>query len=421
MVDPFALYYPDIHVRDDKWLKYAALYWPKMARLRPTGYPTDDSAVARVLQDEARWLIDITPPAWAAAEVGQPFLQLINAHRAALRDRFGLDRIQLWSSGLPARSIGWSNIHPVGRLIGHAAGGYAERLDPALGYIHVSKVDWTVVEMLEDSGLAVIQPGRGGDWVGMHPELASAYVCALTERIVTENRLHPVTNQLLPHTALSDWTLDRLVQVLVDEPLTEANELRPQETATRRFSIRRTEEDLSDAFVFLAFETVVPANLDTVPVEKVIEARSRFGTELDAFRSYVTDQAQQLAELQDVRDLPVFQEHLSTEVQHAVTMQLTQLRERLRSIGLDSIRALANIKSVALPPLAAAAAETAGLPPAVTGSAALAACVVTAPVQWRRQRRDAIRECPVGYLFQLEQTLNPATMIEKLRRSWPRR
>ncbi|WP_410630966.1 DUF6236 family protein [Amycolatopsis sp. cmx-4-83] len=415
-LDPFALYYPDIHIRDDTWLKYAALYWPKMARLRPNGYPTDDSTVARVLQDEARWLIDLTPPAWAAADVGEPFLQLINAHAVTLRNRFGIDRIPLWSSGRRVPPIGWSNIASVDR-----AGYSYELLDPALGYIHASKIDIGVAAMLEDFGLAVIEPGRGGQWVGMHPELASAYICALTERIATEDRLHPVSNQVLPHAALSGWTLERLVQTLVDEPLVDANELHRRNTAMRRFRIRRTQDDLLDSFVFLAFETVIPANLDTVPVEKVIEARARFGAELDTFRSYVTDQAQQLAELQDVRDLPVFQEHLRTEVQHVVTMQLTQLRERLRSVGLDSVKAVANIKSVALPPLADAAAQTAGLPPAITGSAALAACVLSAPVQWRRQRRDAIRACPVGYLFQLERKLNPATMIEKLRSSWPRR
>lgn len=47
----------------------------------------------------------------------------------------------------------------------------------------------------------------------------------------------------------------------------------------------------------------------------LIEVRSRFGSELDTFRNYVTEQTQRLAELQDIRDLTVFQEYLRTEVQ----------------------------------------------------------------------------------------------------------
>lgn len=242
----------------------------------------------------------------------------------------------------------------------------------------------------------------------MHPVLASVYTCALTERIATDDRLHPVTDQLLPHSALSGWTIDRLAQTLVERPLTDNNDSHHR-------------DDLSDAFVHLAFETVIPADIERVPVEKIVELRTRFGAELDAFRGYVTEQTRQMAELQDVRDLSVFQEYLRSEVQHNVTNHLTQLRERLRSVGLDSATALINVKSVALPGLADVMAHAIGLPPTVTDPAALAWCVLKAPFQWRRQRRTAIRESPVGYLFRIEQALNPPTLIDRLIRSWAAR
>jgi hypothetical protein len=238
----------------------------------------------------------------------------------------------------------------------------------------------------------------------MHPELASVYTCALTERVAAEDRLHPVTDQVLPHTALSGWTLDRLVETLVERPPVDSGEHRPE---------------VSDAFVLLAFETVVPADLHTVPVDRILEVRAKFAAELDAFRAYVAEQVHRLAELDDVRDFTVFQEYLRTEVHQAVTGQLNELRERLRSDGLGSVRALANVKSVALPPLAALAADTVGLPPAVTVPAAVAACVAGAPIQWRRDRRDAIQKSPVAYLFQLERTLDPTTFMNRLRRAWP--
>ncbi|MBG0853673.1 hypothetical protein I2W78_17915 [Streptomyces spinoverrucosus] len=393
-------------MRDDTWLKYAALYWPKMGRLCPPDYPLLDSVVSTRLHEE-RWLVDIEPPKWAWAEVGQPFLTLINDHAQALRDRFGVHRIDTW--GIPADEAGFGyagDLRSTGRTDDPAARDAVTWLNPRFGFVHASKIGPEVVAASVEAGLAITGPGRGGTWVGMHPELASVYTCALTERVALDNQLQPVTDQELSHTALSGWTLDRLVRLLVDPPAPHDDRSQPG-------------PDLVDAFVFLAFATVVPANLDAVPVEKIIEVRSKFGAELDAFRTYVTEQVQSFAALEHVRDLAVFQEYLHSEVQRTVSAQLGELRERLRSVGLESVWALANVKSVALPPLAALAAQTAGVPAAFTVPAAVAACVVSAPVQWRRQRRAALEESPVSYLFQLEQEISPPTLIDRLRRVWP--
>jgi uncharacterized protein DUF6236 len=398
-VDSIALYYPHIHVRDDTWLKYAALYWPKMGRLRPPEYPLMDSEVAARLH-EARWLVDIPPPRWAAAELVEPFLSLVTTHARELRERFGLDQVDTWGVRPAAAAFGYSGDR---RSAGNP-NGEVTWLNPRFGFVHVSKIDPDVVSAAVDAGLAVTGPGRGGMWVGMHPELASVYTCALTERVAAKDLLHPITDQTLPHNALSGWTLDRLVGMLVERPAAGTGEHRP---------------DVLDAFVFLAFETVVPADLRTVSVEKILDVRAKFATELDAFRGYVAQQVHSLAELDDVRDLVVFQEYLRTEVHRSVTALLNDLRERLRSVGLEAVRAVANVKSVALPPLAAVAADTAGLPPAVTVPAAVAACVAGAPIQWRRDRRAAIQESPVAYLFQLKRTLDPTTLLDRLRRAWP--
>ena len=45
------LYFPFIHVRDDDWLKTAALYWPSIRRLVPRRYPKHDSPTARTFSD----------------------------------------------------------------------------------------------------------------------------------------------------------------------------------------------------------------------------------------------------------------------------------------------------------------------------------------------------------------------------------
>jgi hypothetical protein len=48
-----AIYYPYIHFRDPRWLKAAALYWPRMVRIVHPDYPTRNS----------RWVLSRTAAA----------------------------------------------------------------------------------------------------------------------------------------------------------------------------------------------------------------------------------------------------------------------------------------------------------------------------------------------------------------------
>ncbi|MEV0783782.1 DUF6236 family protein [Streptomyces sp. NPDC050423] len=400
-MDRFALYYPHIHVRDDSWLKYTALYWPKMARIRPPGYPLQDSPAARELH-AARWLLDFEPPSRAADEVAEPFLELLHEHGAALRYRFGLNRIETW--GLPIADACF------GSGGGFSAGGEESTedsptwLNQRFGYIHADRISGDLLDSAVDQGLALVRPGRGGIWVAMHPQLATVYMLALAEQIATENCLHPITDQTLPHAAMSGWTFERLAAALLGNLPAEASAARPAP---------------EEAFAFLAFATVIPADLRNVPIEKILEIRAEFGPELDGFREFVADQVQQLGAIEDVRDAGLYQEYLHTEVDREVRTRLNDLDDRMRGAGLETARAVANVRSVALPPLAAIAANAVGINPALTVPAVVAGCIVGAPLQWRRKRREIAQESPVGYLFQLKRALGPDTLVDKLRRTWP--
>ncbi|MFZ3599063.1 DUF6236 family protein [Streptomyces sp. BH104] len=400
-MDRFALYYPHTHVRDDDWLKYAALYWPKMARIRPPGYPLQDSPAAQELH-AARWLFDLEPPAWAADEVAEPFLELLHERGAALRDRCGLDQLETW--GMPAADAAFGNAG-----VFSAGGPESDEDDPAwlnprFGYVHTSRISGQLIESAVGQGLAVVRRGRGGNWVAMHPELAAVHALALAEQLAAENCLHPITDQVLPHAAMSGWTVERLTAALLDDL--------PAEDATARPAPE-------EAFAFLAFATVIPADLRNVPIEKILDIRSEFGSELDAFREFTAERVQELGAIEDVRDARLYQEYLHTEVDREVRTRLDDLDERMRGAGLETARALANVRSVTLPPLAALAADAVGVTPAVTVPAVVAGCVVGAPLQWRRKRRELMQESPVGYLFQLRRALGPDTLIDKLRRAWP--
>lgn len=67
------MYYPDVFVQDETWLKAAALYWLKLARLMPADYPQHDSPTAQILAAELDFFVDIDPQPYAH-EVGDRFL-----------------------------------------------------------------------------------------------------------------------------------------------------------------------------------------------------------------------------------------------------------------------------------------------------------------------------------------------------------
>jgi hypothetical protein len=82
------LYYPYVHFRDERWLKLAALYWPRMARIVTPGYPTHDSELVRRLNDELGFVVDVSPVT-ARRAVAAPFTDFI--------DSLGPNELARWS------------------------------------------------------------------------------------------------------------------------------------------------------------------------------------------------------------------------------------------------------------------------------------------------------------------------------------
>ena len=85
------LYYPYIHCRDEQWLKLTVLYWPKLARVVPEGYPVADSDTVAALNDGLGFL-ETTRPEPAASAIAPLFLNLLQEHRDALKAEHGVSR-----------------------------------------------------------------------------------------------------------------------------------------------------------------------------------------------------------------------------------------------------------------------------------------------------------------------------------------
>ncbi|SEG48112.1 hypothetical protein SAMN04489712_105457 [Thermomonospora echinospora] len=404
-----ALYYPYFHVRDERWLKLAALYWPKLVRIVPDGYRTRDSDTVLALGDE---FIVRLPPGRSVDAVAPLFVRLSADHADRVRPVLGVlneqTELARWFQRRRTR-----NLHPLARRAEH----------PLTG-VHVTQVAPAVLEALQEAGLAVApdtglwhsalhQQNRGwpesaldgrphadyAEWVVMRAELAAVYTTVLAQDFAAANSLQPTTDQEDAYTVATDWTTDGIAAALLHQP-------RPPSPS---------QGELAQRLGFLALDVVVPAHLDTIPVQKILEVRRRYGAEFFAFGRAVDEAATALAQdLPHITDQVVLENYLRDIVATQFDQPREELRRALRRAMGDAALASINVK-VDLP-AGAAIAGGAWLTghPLLAGTLGAAIGLMTIG-RGARQQRDAARQSSlaVSYLLHTESSLQAHGLLAR--------
>jgi len=381
------LYFPFVHVRDDDWLKAAALYWPSVRRLVPIGYEKHDSPTAQTFVD-AEVLRD-EDPCHLLPMVSQDLARALEANADRLVQDYNLDHAYAKWDG---RS--WS---------GPSAPSFEV---PQLGWIHVTKFSPRVLGYLSDLGLAVrgrassaIRAEAGGphDWIGLHPALAGAYMTVLAASVSKQAHFQPVTDQADLKVATVTGDIESALHLLT------GSEARAGTAGGVGV----------ETYVMLALRCVLPANLADVPADKIIECRRRLAEELAAFRDYVAASRAELVELAAIplkrRRLEAFAEH----VEHTVEVPLLRLERSLSLLGFEPARSLLVAGSFAAP---AAVAAVVPMTPAAATTVGAVAAVGSAWWQVSRVRDRAKAETPVSYLLDVRDHLTPRTLAARVRR-----
>lgn len=401
------LYYPYIHFRDEKWMKVAALYWPRMARVVPHNFPVVDHEAATALRTELDFLVDVDPHE-AAEAVAPRFLRVLNDHGAELRGRYLADAergMQTYPSyhrphvggSFPVVTVEprWGPIHlTLPANLRPLAGLYWDEVEPGLR------------SALFDSGLAVpTARSRLADqsflqWVATDPTLAWVYKCALTEELARRTRYAPTTDQVAAHSATEGWDTDLIAEALLD----------------RR--IAAVDSDFARHIGLMALEFVLPANLDDVPVEKIINLRKRYEAEFTAFTSAVSAAASDLeANLAGIEDPQALREHLKVDFESRFKTPLQDLRKAMNGLHLKTATGIMNYK-FELGSLTTLLATVAGQGPVTAVGVALGAATMR---QATAEARDTqLRNSQVGYLLRIERDLQPASLVQRISRSLAR-
>ena len=386
-----ALYYPYTHIRNESWLKAAALYLPRLALLAPPDYPRHLSRTAEVLRDELGFLVDVDPARGTQA-VAAEFLELINREGEELQARYA------WPELFPAELYAAVADHGTACYrLGYAGDGRVE-------WVHAMKLPAPLVNALVETRLGVLDDDRS--WIAMHPRLGSVYLAALAERVAQANGMAVITDQPGAYGVLNGWELGTLARVLLSDDDDGDPPSRPA-------------GEVAALYAALAIRAVVPDGLDDIPAARIVEARRTLAAEFDAFCLHLDSLSAQFAELADVEDPAVLRARLEVLVGRDLRRPAAELDRGLRKLGLQPARAVLGMKSLELPGVAAAAVSGVGLP-VVAGQAGLVAAQFIVSSVQAHQAAEERRRSAAGYLLGLRKELSPRGVVERLRRMFRR-
>ncbi|MEV6689779.1 DUF6236 family protein [Streptomyces sp. NPDC051130] len=371
------LYYPYVHLRDESWAKAAALYWRRLARVVPTGFPVRDRPVVRELNEDSRFLIG-TDPRPAAEAVAPAFISAVQENTEVLRARFAVQGRQFTQRWQSPPSLALAAEHLTG--------------------LYPPEVDQELAAALEEAGLARWESRIGPQqtsWVVVDPALAWVYKCALTQELARRTAYAPVTDQLDAYAVTGHWTPEHIADTLLGRSAPQIN----------RESARAT-------VAMMSVRCVLPADLRHVPAEKIVRLRTDYADEFAAFTAAVEAATAEVIEAtQEVSDRAAFEVHLQGAFELHVAQPLESLRKAITGLKMDTIYSALTIKPEATLSGAGLGLWVGGTTTAV--GAGIAFTALAARRAAARARDTLMAASPAGYLLRVEKELKPATVLQR--------
>jgi hypothetical protein len=163
---------------------------------------------------------------------------------------------------------------------------------------------------------------------------------------------------------------------------------------------------------------VMPKDLASVPIAKIIELRKSHGRELSAFQATVRAFALEAADLKGIEDAEAFRMHLAVRWEKQLRPQLDDLRARLESRGIDTVLGAMSVQ-VKLPEALASPALL-GLGLVTQNPVAMGFGIALSVLPVIRARRketvDDLKSSPAAYLMRVEEGLRASTLGARIQR-----
>jgi hypothetical protein len=294
MIFTKSLYYPHIEIPDEGWLKTAVLYWDKIQTIVPESIdsPYETDLTKKLSEDEI--LIPLR----------------VSSHMPEIRNLEG-DVSEFLSSQEGAELItgassrGGAYIHP-------------EKLPSNIRrlMLHPEKMSHEIRHMIEDMDLSM--EGRGG-FLSVAPEFANFYMTLLANRLSESVGAGLVTGTSAAHNlgikARADANLSSLMH--------------RSDRHRLEYGLRRERYDVPKELVQGALYNLLIEKINIAPdtpIEKILEFREKYNSELCRFRSQVGSLT---SGFPDEMPLQALQQHISDIYTNEIDPAINDLKSSL--------------------------------------------------------------------------------------------
>ncbi|MBB4802535.1 MULTISPECIES: DUF6236 family protein [Flavobacterium] len=363
-----ALYYPHINLTNKNWIKHALLFWDNISRIVPDSVEPSDSEDIITIKNESKFIKDYRPEIWDTSEAFHSFSQELRPILES--DAFFNDRFFRRHRERRDYDMNYRNRKSF----------FSDIVQSSGTYIHVQKIDRQLKEYLFEIGVAVPGQSQWEDWVRIDSEIGMLYMTYFAKSI-SKNKSLPIVTDV------------------------------EQSFSTSLYFESPINSDYKSQFEYklgnLLIETVVPKNINDVPLDKILNIRSKYDEERTAFFNEISNLSNSITDLDNGSAL---EDALN---QHSkIILKETKNLEELYS--LNKIETASKFLSISLPTTIASLTEYVSeeAKPFVTAGGIIFGMVSAANSV--RKDKLGLKQNPKSYLLNLKSELSGGDILTRV-------
>jgi hypothetical protein len=363
-----ALYYPHINLTNKNWVKHALLFWDNISRIVPQSVEPSDGEDIIKIKYESGFIKDYHPQRWDTSHAFQEFFRELRPIIES--DHFFHDRF--FERERHRRNYE-RNYHDRRRF-------FSEMVRTSGTYIHVEKMDPRLKEYLFELGLAVPGQDEWGDWVKIDNEIGLLYMTYFAKSI-SKNKSLPIVTDVEQSFSASIYF----------------------ESAINSDYNNQFEYKLGN----LLIETIVPKNINDVPLDKILEIREKYDDERTAFFNEISNLANSIVGLDNGSAL-------SDALNHHSKVILKETKKLEQLYNTHKIETVNKFLSISLPTTIASLTKYVpnGAEPFVVAGGLLFGLVAGANAV--KKEKLKLKENPKSYLLNLKSELSGGGIFNRV-------
>ncbi len=245
-----ALYYPHINLSNKNWIKHALLFWDSISRIVPQSIEPSDGEDIIKIKYESEFIKDYIPERW---DTTSTFLRFSEDLLPMLEsERYFHERFLQIARNRRNHLIDYRDRRNF----------FTDIVETSGSYIHIEKIHSDLKNYLFEIGLAI--PGRNEweSWVKIDNEIGFLYMTYFAKTISMRKSLPIVTD--IEQSFSASIYFDSLINL-----------------------------DYNNQFEYkignLLIETIVPKNINNVPLDKILEIRNKYDDERTLFFNEISN------------------------------------------------------------------------------------------------------------------------------------